>query len=222
MTQLRLIILTLLLLPMFAFSQSIVTLEQHSIEWSLERDEVVENWNRSFPAYENLTEEEKEIFYWTNYSRRNPARFWDSVVFPLLNIYPQLTGKYAASLKADLYQAGSLPMYSLNETLNSTAKSHALDITNTATNVSHTSSNGTSFSERLQNAGIKYCGSENMSLGNGDVLLSLALLYLDIGLEDLGHRKTLLSKDYVEIGIGSTKLGLQQTFFVQDFSCRQQ
>ncbi len=220
MLYIKLFILTLVL-PVALWSQSIVTLEQRTITWKIEKDTSIVNWNSSFKGYEELSQQEKDIFYWTNYSRKNPVKFWDSVVMPLISIYPQLSGKYAASLKADLFRSGSLPMFSLNSTLNSTARAHAIDIAGKSATVSHTSTDGTSFSNRLQNAGIKYCGSENMSVGSGDVVLSLALLYLDIGLEDLGHRKTLLNPTYVEMGVSSAKYGISQTFFVQDFSCKQ-
>jgi len=220
MLYIRLFILSLLL-SSAAFSQSVVTLEQRTINWNIQKDTSVVSWNSSFKGYETLTTQEKDIFYWTNYSRKNAVKFWDSVVMPLISIYPQLSGKYAASLKADLFKAGSLPMFALNVTLNQTAKAHAFDIGEKSVTVSHTSTNGTPFSKRLQDAGIKYCGSENMSLGTGDVIISLALLYLDIGLENLGHRKTLLNPSYAEIGIGATTYGGNQTFFVQDFSCKQ-
>jgi uncharacterized protein YkwD len=60
-----------------------------------------------------------------------------------------------------------------------------------------------------------------MSLGGGDILLSIAMLYLDFGLEDLGHRKTLLNPEYISIGIGAIQYGKDELFFVQDFACDQ-
>jgi hypothetical protein len=236
----RKLLVLLLLIPFAATSQSVVVLEQRKINFNLSIDAEVDHWNRSFITYNDLSKEEKEIFYWTNYSRKNPARFWDSVMVPILATFPQLRGKFASSLRSDLLSAGNLPLLALNDTLNNSAKSHALDIglktasvSHTSTNgtsfsglktasVSHASTNGTSFSNRLQNRGIKNCGSENMSLGSGDVLLSIAMLYLDHGLENLGHRKTLLNPEYIYMGVGATKYGSQQLFFVQDFACNQQ
>lgn len=214
--------LLLLLLPFAAFSQSVVTLEQKEIKFNLSRDTQVDAWDASFKSYNQLSNEEKEIFYWTNYSRKSPQRFWDSVMVPILAAFPQLKGKFASSLKSDLAGTAALPLLSLNDTLIFTAKSHALDIGRKTANVSHTSTDGTSFSTRLQNAGIRNCGSENMSLGNGDILISLAMLYLDYGLENLGHRKTLLNPEYVYIGIGATAYSREQLFYVQDFACNQQ
>ncbi|HEX6914425.1 MAG TPA: CAP domain-containing protein [Chitinophagaceae bacterium] len=211
----------LVLLPFMGKGQSVVVLEQRSINFNLSIDQEIVNWNASFRGFESLSKEEKEIYYWTNYSRKDPRRFWDSVMVPIMVTFPQLRGAYAASLKQDLYATRRLPLLALSDTLNQTSKSHAEDIGFKSASISHTSTNGTRFSERLTQAGIRNCGSENMSLGNGDVLMAIAMLYLDYGLENLGHRKTLLNPEYVHIGVGATHYGTEQLFFVQDFSCEQ-
>jgi hypothetical protein len=217
------LLFVLLLLPFAAISQSVVTLEQREIKFNLTRDEEIDQWNKSFKSYHLLSKDEQEILYWTNYSRKSPQRFWDSVMIPILATFPQLRGgKYASSLKTDLAQAGRLPLLALNDTLNTAAKGHALDISRKNATVSHTSTDGTTFSNRLQRAGIKNCGSENMSLGGGDVLMALAMLYLDYGLDNLGHRKTLLNPEYIYMGVGAVQYGKEQLFFVQDFACSQQ
>jgi hypothetical protein len=224
MSPIKLLFILLLTIPCAVSSQSVVVLEQRKINFNLAIDDEVEQWNNSFAAYKSLSKQEKEILYWTNYSRKDPVRFWDSVMVPILSVFPQLRGKFASSLKTDLYAAASnsLTLFGLNDTLNVTAKNHALDIGLKTSSISHTSTNGTRFAERLQNVGVRNCGSENMSLGSGDVLMSIAMLYLDYGLEDLGHRKTLLNKEYIHIGVGATSYGNNQLFFVQDFACNQQ
>lgn len=212
----------MLLLPFAATSQSVVTLEQKEIRFNLTRDQEIDNWNLSFKSYNRLSKEEKEILYWTNYSRKDPKRFWDSVMVPVFTAFPQLRGKYAVSLKADLENSPSLPLLALNDTLIQSSKNHALDISMKTATISHTSTDGTTFSNRLQRVGIRNCGSENMSLGNGDVIMALAMLYLDYGLENLGHRKTLLNPEYIYMGVGATQYGREQLFFVQDFACSQE
>jgi hypothetical protein len=212
----------LMLLPFVAFSQSVVTLEQKEIRFNLQRDAEVDQWNSSFSSFNKLSKQEKEILYWTNYSRKDPKRFWDSIMVPVLSAFPQLRGKFAASLKADLSNSPTLPLLALNDTLIMSARNHAIDIGLKTASVSHTSTDGTTFSSRLQKAGIRNCGSENMSLGNGDVVMSIAMLYLDYGLENLGHRKTLLNPEYIYMGVGATSYGRDQLFYVQDFACNQQ
>jgi uncharacterized protein YkwD len=117
--------------------------------------------------------------------------------------------------------AGSLPMFSLNTTLINTAQAHANDIARHQSPISHNSTNGTDFGARIKKAGIRYCASENLSLGS-DIVLSVVLLYLDIGLSDAGHRKTLLNANLLEMGVGLAKYGKEDFFIVEDFACSQQ
>jgi hypothetical protein len=222
MSPIKLLFCLLLTIPFLAKSQSVVVLEQRQINFNLSLDEEVFEWNQSSPSFKNLSKEEKEILYWTNYSRKDTKRFWDSVMIPILHVFPQLRGEFAVSLKRELLSSGRLPLLRLSDTLNLTAKNHALDIGQKTSAISHTSTNGTSFSNRLQTVGVRNCGSENMSLGSGDVLMAIAMLYLDYGLENLGHRKTLLNPEYILIGVGATSYGNNQLFFVQDFACNQQ
>jgi uncharacterized protein YkwD len=73
----------------------------------------------------------------------------------------------------------------------------------------------------MKRAGIHTCASENISIGYQEVLMSVVLLYLDIGLPEMGHRKTLLNPTLTEIGIGCTNYGKDQVFIVEDFACTQ-
>ena len=75
----------------------------------------------------------------------------------------------------------------------------------------------------MNRAGIKYCANENISISSQSILLSVLLLYLDIGLPNLGHRKALLNPSLVETGIGSASYGKEmgQFFLVQDLACLQ-
>jgi hypothetical protein len=217
----RLLLVLLLASPVLSYSQlSLIELEVRTVpEPGI--DSVVENWNRSQPGYDNLPLQAKKFLYWTNYSRNNPKKFWDSAVIPLLAIFPPMNRPEAQSLKADLLRAGSLPMFKLNEALVITAQLHATDIGGKKAALSHTSTNGTDFGSRMKRSGIKYCASENISLSSQSIMLSMALLYLDIGLPSLGHRKALLDPNLKEIGVGSALYRTDQYFLVQDFACAQ-
>ena len=185
------------------------------------RDLLVDKWNQSQPAYKELSSQARDFLYWVNYCRRNPDGFWDSVVRPLLKVFPPLDVAEAKSLKADLAKAGPLPMFSLNNALVRTAQLHAFDITTKKANPSHTSTNGTDFGSRMKNAGIKRCANENIAVSSQGSLLAVVLLYLDIGLPDLGHRKALLNPILLETGVAAASLGKDQFFLVQDLSCSQ-
>lgn len=217
----RLLLVLLLSSPLLSYSQiSLIELEVRPVpEPGI--DSVVENWNRSQPGYNKLPLQAKKFLYWTNYSRNNPKKFWDSAVVPLLAIFPPMNKQEAQSLKTDLLRAGSLPMFTLNEALVITAQGHASDIGRKKAPLGHTSTDGTDFGSRMKRAGIKYCASENISLSSQSILLSMALLYLDIGLSSLGHRKTLLDPNLKEIGVGSALYHTDQYFLVQDFACAQ-
>ena len=184
-------------------------------------DTVVNMWNKKQVGYANLSAQAKEILYWTNYSRINPKRFWDSVVAPMIEQFTELKGKESVSLQQDLYKTPSLPLFRLNETLIRTAQQHSDDIAVRQATPSHTATNGQTFQDRMKMARIKACANENISLGSHNTLLSLVLLYLDIRLPEMGHRKALLNPNLTEIGIGYAIYGKDQFFMVQDMACSQ-
>ncbi|MEN9684613.1 MAG: hypothetical protein RLZZ28_399, partial [Bacteroidota bacterium] len=157
-----------------------------------------------------------------NYSRQNPKMFWDSVVVPMLEVFPTLNKAEAKSLQKDLSSREPLPMFILNPALIQTAQLHALDIGRNKSPISHNSSDGTDFGTRIKRAGIRKCANENISVASQTVSLALVLLYLDIGLPSLGHRKALTDANLREIGIGASRYGKDQWFLVQDMACLQQ
>lgn len=173
------------------------------------------------PEYKLLNAEEKEWVYWTNYSRLQPRAFWDSVVSPILKTYPNLVSGYSNSLKQDLYKGASLPILYPNKQLLNLAGSHAADLAKKHSSPSHTSTNGNSFQKRMLEAGIIRCAAENISFGPDNPVFGLVLLYIDDGLPDLGHRKTLLTPGYTQMGIGRVSYPNNMWLVVQDFACDQ-
>jgi uncharacterized protein YkwD len=169
-----------------------------------------------------MSNEYKDWYYWTNYSRMRPRAFWDSIVAPILKVYPALNTRYATSLKNDLYRIESLPAITANSALLRVAQSHANDLAkNSPGQLSHNSTNGGVFEKRLFSSGIQKCAAENLSLGPFNVVFALVLLYIDEGLPNVGHRKNLLSPYYVEMGIGIAKTKGNASVVVQDFACDQ-
>ena len=218
----KLLLVFLLSFPLLSFCQlSMIELEERTIPEPKTRDLVVDQWNQLQPGFDKLPVQAQEQLYWTNYARNNPQKFWDSVVTPVLTIFPPLNNSEARGLKADLLKAGKLSMFSLNDILIKTAQAHASDIAYKKAPLSHNSTNGMDFGTRMKQAGIKYCANENISLSSQSVLLSVLLLYLDIGLPGLGHRKALLDPGLREIGVGSALYGKDQYFLVQDLACSQ-
>lgn len=211
-----------LVIPVLSFSQlSMVELEAKKVPEPIFRDAAVDQWNLSQAGFPLLPKEAQALLYWTNYSRNNPKKFWDSAIIPILTLFPSLNKQEARSLEHTLSQTGPLPMFTLNAQLVKTAQAHAADIAGKNARPGHTSTNGADFGARMKQAGIRRCANENISLSSQSILLSVVLLYLDIGLPDLGHRKTLLDANLREIGVGSALYGKDQWFLVQDFACQQ-
>lgn len=221
----RFLILCFIFLPFISFSQfSTIELEVRPVPEPLILDSAVDSWNKSLPRFNSLSAQSQAFLYWVNYCRSSPEKFWDSVISPVLLIFPPLNTAESKSLRTDLIKTGKLSMFSLSKALINTAQLHASDISHKKAAPSHTSTDGTNFGSRMKRAGIKDCANENISVGNQSVLLSVLLLYLDIGLPNLGHRKSLLNPIFVETGIGSAPYGKEknQFFLVQDLACLQQ
>ncbi|HWB28064.1 MAG TPA: CAP domain-containing protein [Chitinophagaceae bacterium] len=209
--------------PLFSIAQlKDVELEARTVPKPTTADTTIAGWNTRQSGLNKLTPQAQDFFYWTNYSRENPRRFWDSVVEPIIEAFPSLKSSYSESLKIDLYASPSLPLFKLNPNLIFTAESHAKDIGLKKGKPGHISTDGRTFVDRIKAVGIKNCGGENVSLGDVDPIMSLVLLYIDYGIPTLGHRKSLLNPDYVETGIGTSPYGdTDNLFIVEDFSCAQ-
>lgn len=175
-----------------------------------------------FKEYNSLNNLQKEWFYWTNYSRNNPRGFWDSIVVPILQTFPNLNNSYSASLKKDLYAASPLPLLRPNTKLAATSSLLARELASKNADPSHTSPSGITFQQRMQTANIKTCAGENISFGSWNTPLMLVLLYIDEGVTNLGHRKSLLNPAFTEMGIGLGDYPDNKVMVVQDFACSQQ
>lgn len=174
----------------------------------------------TYPVYNKASRLEKDLIYWSNYSRLFPTHFRDSALIPFIAGQPGLrNNSYTKSLIKTLDQNQVLPFLAPEAILTSVATNHAADIYQNNGRISHQSSDGTSFANRMRKAGITQCASENISSGKDDALVALLLLYLDIGLPDLGHRKNLLNPALTQIGVSVIQLPNGQYLMVQDLGC---
>lgn len=173
------------------------------------------------PGFEKLNKSEQAFYYLVNFSRNRPMVFFDSIIQPIISIYPELKGSNLISLKKDLEKADSLPMLRLNAVLGKMAKSHAVDIASHNASPSHNSTTGESFNERFKANKLIKCGGENISFGRDEPAFLLTLLYLDIGVPNLGHRLALLNPGFTETGVGNAFYNDGSTFLVEDFACSQ-
>lgn len=162
---------------------------------------------------------EKDFIYWTNFARLFPRVFCDSVLIPFTNAQPSTKGRYAQSLIADLKKVQALPLLLPVDFLSDAAKRHAKDLVYNKGIITHQSSDETSFAQRMKRAGVNTCAAENLSMGHEDPLVSLLLLYLDIGLPDAGHRLNLMNPAFTQIGVSVRQIPGNQYITVQDFAC---
>lgn len=185
------------------------------------KKEIKERLEQS-PVFQSADPISRSFMYWVNYSRLYPKEFRDSALIPYLQQQPRLKGKYANSLLETLDKANALPFLDPEEKLSKAARDHAKDIKRNGGIVSHRSSDGSSFGDRMRKVGYRGCTAENISLGKDNWgLSSLLLLYLDINLPDLGHRKNLLNPNYSKMGISSLQLDGDQTLIVQELGCEE-
>lgn len=217
------LILFLVFLPFVSCAQHMGTssIEVKAFPPAPAKDESVQAYLSQFPETKTLSEREKDWFYWTNYSRVNPKRFWDSAVTPILKTFPNLKNSFTQSLQRDLYKSASLPMVKPNRSLARVAQQLASDLAAKKSNPSHTSPSGSTFEDRMQSIAVKKCAGENISFGPDNTLMMLVLLYIDEGVPDLGHRKTLLDPAFVEMGVGVGAYPDKKFMIVQDFACNQ-
>ena len=185
------------------------------------KKEIKERLERN-PVFQSADPISQSFMYLANYSRLFPKEFRDSALIPYLQQQPRLKGKYANSLLETLDNAKALPFLDPEEKLSKAALDHAKDIKRNGGSVSHRSSDGSSFGDRMRKLGYRGCTAENISLGKDNWgLSSLLLLYLDINLPDLGHRKNLLNPNYSKMGVSSIQLDGNQTLIVQELGCEE-
>ena len=214
----------ILFIPSVAFTQHFgtTTLAVKTLPPLPSRNKMIDNFLSDDSLYHSLSPALKEWFYWTNYSRNNPGKFWDSVVAPILTLYPDFRNSFTSSLQKDLNQAPSLPLLKPNKTLLLTSSTLARELAADNASPSHTSPSGATFPDRMKASGIINCAGENISFGPSNPLLMLVLLYIDQGVPQLGHRKSLLNPAFTEMGVGTALYANNNSVFIQDFACKQQ
>ncbi len=216
----KLVLLILSLYSLQGYSQGILTLQDKPFQFKHVYDKVLLHQLEANSFYTGLTVNEKDLFYWTNYFRQNPKRFYDQVVQEFLKQFPEAKSSYSKSLEADIRKAPAiLPLFIPDNGLLKTSSEHAKDLVKRGNIISHSSSNGKTFSQRLQEAGRYTCGAENVYIGSNKALESLITLLIDNGVPDKGHRMNLLDPRYGRMGVSFQSAGSGKGLLVQDFAC---
>ncbi len=213
--------LLLLIFTGLAYGQGVIVLQDKSFVYKDNRDTAV--WNRlaANSAFQSLSTMEQEFFYWSNLMRKNPALFSEMVLKEFLIQFPEANSAESRSLITDLKDIKTpLPFLLPDEGLIRMAKTHAADLKNRGGIISHQSSSGKSFVDRIKEIGGYRCGAENVFVGTPQALDALILLLIDKGVRDKGHRKNLLDQNFTLMGASFVETGKSKAVLVQDFGCK--
>lgn len=210
-----------LLTPSVLFSQASFKLEDKDFSPNMQLDSGLAIYVDQELIGKGFTVQEKSFFYWSCHLRKYPEKFLKEIVIPFTAKFPEVNGREAESLKQDLMNINSLPVFSFNQLLREAALEHASDLSLKNGQISHTGSDGRGFPSRMQHFGVKKCASENIYTGKNDGLLALIMLLLDIGLETPGHRKNILNPNHVLMGVSiRPHQSAQRIILVQVLGCR--
>lgn len=200
--------------------QGTVVLEEKEFVVNRTRDASLVRFLSGFPALSSLDSMELDSFYWINLLRKDPPAFSKAYVAPFVEQFSSLDAGYVRSLQQTLAETSPLPLLAPASVVQGEAERHARDLARKIGKLSHASSDGRSFAQRMAQAGIKGCGGENVFEGEEDALVALLLLLIDSGVPSLGHRNALLNPAFNIMGVGAEPSREGKVFLVQLFSCQ--
>ena len=208
-------------LPFLVLGQGSMELEVKPFKMNLARDKKVDSFLTSFKSLQSFSLEERALYYWVNVLRSNPPLFRKQIIDPFLEQFPEAKTSFAKSLLSDLDNQAPLSLVAPSELLAITSREHANDIAFKQKEISHSSSDGRSFQQRMKDAGITTCAGENILEGNKDALKAIVILLIDQGVPGKGHRKTLLNPSFDLMGCSFVpKKNSENYILVQLFSCK--
>lgn len=204
-----------------SFGQGSVTFTDKPFFYSVDRDSLIISFLEKQPSFLKLNKEEKELLYWLNYVRQKPGKFNDKILSLFLEQFPEVKSNYTRSLAKTLDQMQPIGLLQSSTKLNQVAFEHAKDIGSHGFSISHSSSYGESFRQRMEKAGLTNCVSENIYEGKMNVLETVIFLLIDKGVKNLGHRKNILdpSARFVGVSFYPIKNRSPYYFSVQNFTC---
>ncbi len=161
---------------------------------------------------------EEEVLKIMNDVRTDPQDFIKTYLTPYLKENNLTNNRYAKSLVSDLKKTKKMGSLKMSVPLSEVAKMHALDMGRLG-EVGHSSSDGTSFAERVRNK-AKAGGmiAENCDYGHETALDIVMALLIDDGIESLGHRKNILEPKFQWVGIAIEDHKTYRVNTVMDFA----
>lgn len=202
-------------------AQGTLTLQDKPFVFDRTLDETLWKKLRAEKGFSSMGENEQLMFYWTNYFRSDPTRFFNSIVKEFIKQFPEANTSDIKSLESDIkYVKALLPVLVPDNGLMQMAEIHSGDLVKRGSIISHRSSKGKDFVQRIRDAGLYRCGAENIYVGAFDPLEALIALLVDYGVPDKGHRMNLLDSRFGKMGISFPSINQKRGLLVQDFACQ--
>jgi hypothetical protein len=169
------------------FSQGSITLQDKPFVYKETIDTSI--WNRlvSDPIFKGLSERDQQMFYWVNVFRKNPKRFYETTIREFVRQFPEANRKEVKSLEKDISKIdGPLPLFIPDAGLVRMSSIHCNDLKSRGGVISHKSSSGKDFGQRIKEAGSYRCGAENIFIGTDGSLEALIMLTMGFQKKDTG------------------------------------
>lgn len=211
----------LILIPHLIFSQGSMEIEDKPFALNLARNKTIDSFLLQSASFKDFSPEEQAVFYWVNFLRNDPVGFKNQVILPFLALFPEANTNYAKSLLKDLDGQSRLELIEPSSFLGKETSKHAKDLALKQKTISHSSSDGRSFQQRMSDAQVSKCAGENILEGKKDALKAIIMLLIDQGVPDKGHRKALLNPEFNLMANSIiAKKNSEKFIHVQLFSCR--
>lgn len=179
-----------------------------------------------------LNREEKNMIFFLNLIRMDGPLFFKTYFQDYVNennqemkkygnytdLRIERSNKYYRSLEKDLKNIKDLPLIYPDRALSKISEAHANDM-NRNNLVSHDSSNGDTFVERISNIYPNHSMAENLAFGSVTGLEIMCALLLDMRVPGLGHRKNILntSMKFTHVGVSIKPHPFYRISGVMDF-----
>ena len=216
----QLLIVTFVLFQLSSYSQGVLTLQDKPFIYKEVIDSSIWIELQQNRLFLQASKQEQMLFYWTNYFRKNPKKFFNSFVKDFIKQFPEANTADVKSLETDINNIkGLLPVCLPDPGLSTMAQKHSSDLIRRGNIISHRSSSGKDFVQRIKESGSYRCGAENIYIGTFDPLEALIALLVDYGVPDKGHRINLIDPRFGKMGISFPSTSQKKGLLVQEFAC---
>lgn len=202
-----------------AKAQGVITLQDKPFVFSLPTDSVIWKSLNDDNLFSTLSIQEKQAYYWVNLFRKSPQKFYSTVIKAFIEQFPEAKTSEWESLGQDIKNKETLPFLFPDKGLLSMSRKHSEDLSSRNGVISHKSSDGKGFSQRISETGSYRCGAENIYVGSYDPLEAIITLLIDYGVADKGHRKNLLNPTFQRMGLSFIRVRNQKAVLVQELAC---